>query len=439
MKKLITLVIMTALLLTSLSGCIIIDKSDPTEGGKVVAKVNGESVTYDKFYAIYSQYVTMYNAYGYSESDPNYASIFQEMRQAIIDELVLEKVLLQKCKEAGLLPLNEDDKQKVTELLQADIDEYKKSIIENAKTTDGENQRTDEEYAELAEEELRKFYETTSSYDELFTFKTNDYVISKLKEDQTKDITVSDTEIQEYYNQSLEDQKDAFEDFHEFEDAYNAGETIFYNLEGYRVVSHILIPISNDEATKISNLRKEAATAKSSASSETDETKKAEYLATEKAKTDEANQALNDALKKIEDKLEEVLTKIDSGEDFDELITEYSSDSNNNGAGYLVGPDTDDFMESFSKEALRLQTEKEISEQGVASDYGYHILRLDKLIIAGEVPLEDLKTQITESLLYSKQSARWDALQTEWQNAAEIEVFNEVITPSSSPSTTATA
>ena len=69
---------MTVIFLTCLSGCIIIDKSDPTEGGKIVAKVNGEAITYDEFYAIYGQYVTMYSAYGYSESDPNYASMFQE-------------------------------------------------------------------------------------------------------------------------------------------------------------------------------------------------------------------------------------------------------------------------------------------------------------------------------------------------------------------------
>ena len=284
-----------------------------------------------------------------------------------------------------------------------------------------------------------KFYETTSTYDELFTYKANDYVISKLKEEQTKDITVTDTEIQDYYDQSLEDQKEAFEDFHEFEDAYNAGETIFYNLEGYRVVSHILIPISDDEATKISALRKEASTAKSSAAAETDEAKKAEYLNTEKEKTEEADKALNDALKKIEDKLQEVFDKIDKGEKFDDLITEYSSDSNNNGAGYLVGPETDDFMANFAAEALRLKDKNEISTEGIVSDYGYHILRLDKLITAGDVPLEDVKIQITESLLYSKQSARWEALRTEWKDAAQIDIYNEVLNPSASASSTADA
>ena len=439
MKKFITMIIMTALLLTCLSGCIIIQKSDPTENGTVVARVNGEAITYDEFYAIYGQYVEMYAAYGYDENDPANAEMFEEIRQGILDELVLEKVLLQQCSEKGYLPLSEADKQEVTELLQADIDAYKESIIANAKANDGENLKTDAEYEALAEEELLKFYETTSTYNELFVYKTNDFVINKLKSELTKDITVSDTEVEEYYTQSLADQKEAFEDAAEYEYTYASGETIFYNPEGYRVVSHILLQISTDASNTIKALRTEAASAKTSAEKETDETKKAEYLATEKAKTDEADKALADALKALDTKLAEVMTKINEGEKFTDLIDEYSSDSNNYGEGYLVGPETTDFVASFTAEALRLQAEGEISSTAIVSDYGYHILKLDKLIPAGDVPLADLKASITETLLSDKITARWQAIQTDLKAAATVDIFTEVLTPSASPKVSATA
>ena len=74
---------------------------------------------------------------------------------------------------------------------------------------------------------------------------------------------------------------------------------------------------------------------------------------------------------------EEILQKINDGEDFDKLITEYNEDpgetQNEDGSydGYLFG--TGQMVEEFEKAAFALKDD-EVSEI-VETDYGYHIIK----------------------------------------------------------------
>ncbi len=99
--------------------------------------------------------------------------------------------------------------------------------------------------------------------------------------------------------------------------------------------------------------------------------------------------------------------KIDAGEDFEALLTEYGTDpgmqSDANAAGYLVGEGAS-FVEPFLNAALALAKDGDVSAP-VESDYGWHIIKRVSTEPAHEIPYEDVKGafDLYEQSLYSEQ------------------------------------
>ena len=85
--------------------------------------------------------------------------------------------------------------------------------------------------------------------------------------------------------------------------------------------------------------------------------------------------------------------KIDAGEDFETLLTQYNTDpgmqSEENAAGYLVG-DGASYVESFLTAALALTKDGDVSAP-VQSDYGWHIIKRVSTEAAHEIPYADVK------------------------------------------------
>lgn len=76
-----------------------------------------------------------------------------------------------------------------------------------------------------------------------------------------------------------------------------------------------------------------------------------------------------------EELAKEIKEKIDAGEDFEELLKQYNTDSGEEAypEGYVVGEGAN-FVEPFLNAALALEKEGDVSEP-VKSDYGYHIIK----------------------------------------------------------------
>ena len=110
-----------------------------------------------------------------------------------------------------------------------------------------------------------------------------------------------------------------------------------------------------------------------------------------------------------EEEANEVLEKLNAGEDFAKLATEYSTDSSTAENGgeldwFTVGEMTSEFNDA----AYALEVD-EISEP-VESDYGYHIIQLtDKKEVEDYASLEDQKDDITQKLKEQKAAA------TDWE------------------------
>ncbi len=113
-----------------------------------------------------------------------------------------------------------------------------------------------------------------------------------------------------------------------------------------------------------------------------------------------------------------IVEKINAGEDFEALLTQYNTDpgmqSEDNAAGYLVGEGAS-YVDSFLTAALALTKDGDVSAP-VQSDYGWHIIKRVSTEAAHEIPYADVKEAFDvyeqnayQSQYYSEIVSKWVA------------------------------
>lgn len=117
---------------------------------------------------------------------------------------------------------------------------------------------------------------------------------------------------------------------------------------------------------------------------------------------------------------QEILGKLDAGEDFSALLSQYGTDPGMEVApyktlGYLVGPYESkvDYLPEFKEAALAL-TEIGQCSGIVQTENGFHILRLESTLEGGVKPLEEVYDQIHALLLKADQTEQLTALLKAW-------------------------
>ncbi|MCT8139492.1 peptidylprolyl isomerase [Anaerobacillus sp. CMMVII] len=119
---------------------------------------------------------------------------------------------------------------------------------------------------------------------------------------------------------------------------------------------------------------------------------------------------------------EEVLEKLNQGEDFAELAQEYSIDPGSGANGGSLGSfERGRMVPEFEKAAFALEV-GEISEP-VQSDFGYHIIKVtDRKPF--EMSLEEAKEDLQE-LLARRQARPLEEVQAELMKDAKIQIKDE--------------
>lgn len=161
MKKISAVLVYVLLLLFILTGC----------GAKVVAVVNGEKISEEELNTRVSQFAAMY---GYDVENPDNKEMIGYLKQQVMEYLIEEKIILQSAKERKLEVKNED--------VEAELDSIKGQL--------GDEEKFKEFLAE------RKFTEK-----DLKTFISNQLILNKLIYEVTRDITTSDRDPKEYYEE----------------------------------------------------------------------------------------------------------------------------------------------------------------------------------------------------------------------------------------------
>lgn len=373
------LVICIISLLISFVGCDMVKVDPEKDRARVVAKVDDDEILKGDFLDLYDQYRGLYGITDEIEENPEYEETVDQVKKAVLDQLIMEKIIYNKAIAAGY----KVDDGVISDVKKQIIDELEESF----KLAD-ENAEQDAE--ELVREQLDEYIEASGmTEDEFWEKAAEQEQVEKFIEEQLGDIEATETEIQKFYDEQLQEQR-------ENPEAAENAQIMLHLPEGYRRVKHILIELP-----------------------EADREEHAKLIAEEKDK--EADNFLEEKLKDIQPKAKEILERAKSGEDFEKLVAEYSFDKGMDiEQGYTLNEDTN-FVESFKEAAFNLKKEGDISEL-VPSDYGYHIIKLYDLP-GKEYTLEEKKDLIKEMVEYEKKNEKWASIMEEWEEQAQIKKY----------------
>ena len=213
------------------------------DASQVVAEYAGGTVTYDEAIKEYQNWLSYYESYGFSLTNE---SDLKDLKQQVLDSLVQQRIVKAKAAEMGLDKLTEDQQKAIEEKANA---EYEEAINYYMGYLQGD---TDEETRQNAVDYLSSI---DYSLESILEYAKEDAWMEALRNQITKDVTVSDDEIKAAYDASVEEDKQTFtEDSFNFENAATYGDTITWAPEGYRAVKHILLTLSDEDSVSLADL-----------------------------------------------------------------------------------------------------------------------------------------------------------------------------------------
>jgi peptidyl-prolyl cis-trans isomerase C len=132
----------------------------------------------------------------------------------------------------------------------------------------------------------------------------------------------------------------------------------------------------------------------------------------------EATQEEKDVARK---KIEDILAQVKAGEDFAELAKEHSEGPSKDRGGDLGFFTRDKMVKPFADAAFALN-EGEISDI-VETQYGYHIIKVTGRKPQRQIPFDEVKEQIKQSLLKQKTNTEMSNWIAELRENATIEMM----------------
>lgn len=398
MKRTIIRAAAMLLLSVSVAGCGMVRVNEERDRKLTVAVVNGEKIQKEEFIEKYelSRLSYPYQMTGEEE---------KEFKLQVLDSIIREHVVLQKAEKAGHV-VNDDIRAEARQDFEDAIKDYAGQLEEEDKDTEedengetaengdeGQENEEPKDYQKMAEEQydawLSQMGYTRDKYIELIAV---DKVVRAYMDEMTDDVAVTDDAVKEFYDTELEKQKSNPQNI------YYSPVAIVTEPE-MRRVKHVLVKLPDEDRTKIQSLRGEK-------------------------KDQEADEYRAEKLEALKAKAEEVLAKAKAGEDFEALIEEYGEDpgmkDEQNKDGYTVLRDGQ-MVEEFEDACFELRT-GDISGL-VATDHGYHIIKVyedkDNVIAS----FDDKKEEIKTSLENQEKNKKWTEIVDGWVEEANIKKY----------------
>ena len=406
-----------------------VEKYRPFYERQIVAEYGDEGIVWlEDAQKQFDEASAMYAQYGIPVE--NYAA---EIKQSIVEGLVRQAVLDAKAGEMGLSELDDETKADLTEQANADLETYI-SYYSSYFAKDG---ASDEENREAT---VKGLADNGISAEALLKDRVENYVSEQLHDAVTKDVTVSDEEVQAKYQAMIEDDKDSYaEDDTAYNSARSGGETIAWNPEGYRAVKHVLVKFDEDQAKQytelqsaLSGLNDELAaldnpkpTAEPAEGEEAGETEEAAPRTREEIQADigEIGTSIEALYSQLMPKAQEVVDAFNGGADFDSLIDQYGEDPGmtrepSRTQGYAVSEKSTYWDPAFTEGAMSIAAVGQISEP-VRGKNGVHIIYYLSDITPGEVPYEDIREGVAAAALEDKVTQTFDDQVAVWVEEAK--------------------
>ena len=225
MRKIKNIVVAAAIttMAFSITGCKMIEKTPEAIQKTVLAKVGDEKITMadvdSELQADIDYLIETYGEDYENNIDDSLKEQLKTVRTQVLEQLVDDKVLITKGTELGYMPSDDE--------LATAIEEEKAKFVEAYGGEDGLKEAL--EYYGMSDEKFNSFVE-------------NMVKTEKVKEAMIKDVTVSDEEVEQYYNDNVDEytvkaganaKHILFETEEEAQDAKNkidSGETTFEDL-----------------------------------------------------------------------------------------------------------------------------------------------------------------------------------------------------------------
>ena len=368
-----------------------------------------------------------YSQYGLSIDD--YAD---EVKQQILETLVQTAVMDQKAAELGLDQLDEE----VLAGLEAEAAENFETYIDSYKGYFASEDATEEQAREQTIAALESYGLTQET---LLEQMRGSYVSEQLYNYVTKDVVVTDEDIQAAYEAMIADDEASYTSDYSYNSARNNGTVIAWNPEGYRAVKHVLIKFDDEQATQYSNLKStlDSLNAELAAldapAEETEETADAGEETEEEEKEPRTREEIQaditavvtetEALySQLLPKAQQVIDEFKAGTDFDSLIEAYNDDPGMQNEptatnGYAVAAGSTTWDPAFTEGAMSIEAVGDISAP-IYGQNGIHIIYYMADITPGAVPFEEIAEAAESEARDTKLSETYNSQVDAWVEEA---------------------
>lgn len=352
----------------------------------------GMDITFGDFLREYKYFL---ERSGYeNDTDGSNADTIKQARQQIIDAIIEDRIVRAKFAEYGMTLSDEEE---------ADIRSQVESGVETIKTTlkstlaSADDSLTDEELTAQAEEKFQNILDDCGlTMDTLYNWQEITVIKQKLTDEIGKDATYPYEQAEEQMSALIDSLKSQYES----DPAAYYGQT-YANIwipEGSRAVKGILVGFNSTVYSLMQQLR--------SAN-----------------RNDDADEYRHDKLTEIQDKYDEIMAKIEAGEDFDKLMEEYGEDGGN--GTFLVTPGTEVYGTEFEECVMGIENPGDVAT--AITDFGYYIVKYVDEVSVNEETLkastEDLQAYLLENekaKLYNEEYEKW---KTEYNYKINTEIL----------------
>ncbi len=379
------------------AGCNLIEVNPERDMLTTVIKVENEEITKQ-------EYLDAFNIIVYSNqltpedlTDPNIA---QSLMDYATNDVIAQKIIKIKALEYGCFDFTQEEIDEVESEIADTLGYYREISSDTVTNNDANKDLTQEEIDKLIDIEYNDFLENISfdedAYKEdLFEQKA----AQKLYDIITEIPELSESELQKEYNLKAAQQRTGFEDGSlDYESTMASGQTIYYNLGGFRKARQILIGLSEEVKSQISTLH----------TNDNDQ---------------KADEVLEEELLKIETETNDIYAMALEGKDFDELIAEYGDDPGMSEDNfYTLGKDNASFYEEFVDGLFSIENIGDFTKP-ISTNLGYHIIRYIDKTTEGAVPFEDVKDIIKDEINQQAKQTMYSEQMLEWKDEMKIRIY----------------
>ena len=371
----------------------------------VVAEFDGGQVLSTEVIPEFNDQLTTQIFAGYSASE-----VADSVLQTVLTYKAAEKLIALKAQAQGLTEFTEEDEKQIDAQAQQIYDdqlEYYTAFV-------AEPGMSAEEVRAAAEKYMRE--EENITLEGIVSEIKAEWPTEKYYREMVKDVTVSEEEVRQFYEEQLAEQREIYSQYpEEFEFAHSDGEVILYRPEGYRAVRNLLIPFENDE----------------------DEIKATELMdqigqldpVADAARIQELEAELSPLFAPLEATAKEVSDKLQAGESFMSLVDQYGKDEMMDSEpvrseGYYISENSFLYSTEFIQGSMILDRPGQVSSP-LRSPSGLHLVEYLNDVTPGEVPLDEVRESIEAMALEARQQAYYEEQTTAMLEEANVQYYPE--------------